>query len=50
MKHWVQYSKELKIMELPLTSPSAILVSPRLRFMVIDLTRKASSRPREGTS
>ena len=33
MKHWVQYSKELKIMGLPLTSASAILVSPRLHFM-----------------
>ena len=32
-------------MGLPLTSPSDILVSPRLHFMVIDLTRKASSRP-----
>ena len=44
MKHWVQYSKELKIMGLPLASPSAISVRPRLHFMVIDLTRKASSR------
>ena len=45
MKHWVQYSKELKTRGLLLTSPSAILVRPRLHFMVIDLTKKASSRP-----
>ena len=29
-------------MGLPLTSPSAISVRPRLHFMAIDLTRKAS--------